>query len=302
MKRAYVEQKFNRSSLEVIGWANEIIDDYQGQGYDLTVRQLYYQMVSKDLIVNTQKSYKRLANIVSKGRNSGLIDWDAIVDRTRHLRENPHWTTPKSILRSAAQSYLEDRWQEQKYRLEVWIEKDALIGVIAPYCEEWDIPHFSARGYPSQSAMHEAGRDRLMQNDYHKQQTVILHLGDHDPSGLDMTRDIEDRLTMYSEWSEFEVRRIALNMEQVEQYGPPPNPAKITDPRAKAYIKKHGGESWELDALEPSVLVGLIDNEVNELIDFDQWEKTDRRIEKHKTTLAQVASNYEAIQGFLNIK
>jgi len=300
MKQAYVNQRFNRATLEIIDEANEIIGDFQAQGFDLTVRQLYYQMVSKALIENTQKSYKRLASIISNARNAGLIDWDAIKDRTRFLRSNPHWDDPGEILHSAAMSYLEDRWRNQKYRPEVWIEKDALVGVIERECKQWDVPFFSARGYPSQSAMWEAGRKRLREYDYLGQQTVIIHLGDHDPSGIDMTRDIRERLALYSGWADFNVQRIALSMEQIEQYDPPPNPAKITDPRAKAYIMEFGYESWELDALEPQVIIDLISRTITGLVDMQKWEEHGDTIDEHKATLQSVADNYDEVQTFLN--
>ncbi|MCD4738330.1 MAG: hypothetical protein K8R89_03610, partial [Anaerolineae bacterium] len=111
MKIAYTNKAFKQESLDLIGMANTIIAEYQAQGFDLTLRQLYYQLVARDLIPNQQRAYKRIGRIINDARLAGLVDWRAIVDRTRQVRGNSHWTTPKEILESAAYSYLEDRWE-----------------------------------------------------------------------------------------------------------------------------------------------------------------------------------------------
>lgn len=300
MKKAYINRKFAAKSLLLIQNANEIIDEYQAQGFDLTLRQLYYQMVARDLIPNKQTEYKRVGSIINNARLAGLVDWNAIVDRTRSVRSNPHWTTPKSILHSAAYSYLEDRWENQAWRPEVWIEKDALIGVISNICEEYDVPYFSCRGYVSQSAMWQAGHGRLQANNSKGQTTLIIHLGDHDPSGIDMTRDIDERLELFAGWGKHDIRRVALNMDQINTFKPPPNPAKVTDSRAKAYIAEFGYDSWELDALDPKVLINLIQSTLDDIIDPDKWLETEQRIAGHKKTLEAIADNYEELQDDIN--
>ncbi len=300
MKIKYVDKIFRSNSLTIIQTANQIIADYQAQGFDLTLRQLYYQMVARDLIPNKQSEYKRIGSIINDARLAGLIDWNAIVDRTRAVRTNPHWSTPKEILESAAYSYLEDRWGNQAWRPEVWIEKDALIGVIANICSEYDVPYFSCRGYSSQSAMWEAGHNRLRKNYHANQATLIIHLADHDPSGIDMTRDIDERLELFAGWGKHDVQRIALNINQVHKFNPPPNPAKITDSRAKAYIAEFGSDSWELDALDPNVLIGLIQSTLDNIIDPDKWDEIEQRIAEHKKTLQAIADNYEELQDGIN--
>ncbi len=296
MKIAYINKKFRAKSLDLIRTANEIITEYQAQGFDLTLRQLYYQMVARDLIPNLQSEYKRVGSIINDARLAGLIDWNAIVDRTRTVRANSHWTTPKGILQSAAYSYLEDRWSNQEYRPEVWIEKDALIGVISKTCEEYDVPYFSCRGYTSQSSMWQAGEGRLRKNHDNGQTTLIIHLADHDPSGVDMTRDINDRLTLFAGWGKHDIDRIALNISQVNQFNPPPNPTKLSDSRAKAYIVEFGHDSWELDALEPRVIANLIQDTLDAVIDSAAWDETEQRIVHHKETLSAIANRYEEIQ------
>ena len=241
---AYIDKKFSADTIAVIDRANVIIEDYQAQGFDLTLRQLYYQFVARGLIPNKDSEYKRLGGIVNDARLAGLIDWAAIQDRTRNLGSLAHWESPNSIINAVASQYRRDLWAGQPYRPEVWIEKDALVGVIEGVCNELDVPFFSCRGYTSQSEMWAASQ--RLESYLPDQKPLILHLGDHDPSGVDMSRDIRERLELFMGGVEFD--RLALNMDQVQQYAPPPNPAKITDSRAVGYIAIHGDESWELDA------------------------------------------------------
>lgn len=284
----YKEIKFKKATLLQIQMVNAIIEEYSVQGFDLTLRQLYYQFVSRDIIPNTNRAYKQLGSTVNDARLAGLVDWDSIVDRTRFLRSLPTWDTPASIVRSTAHQFRIDRWANQPYRPEVWIEKDALVGVIAGVCNELNVPYFSCRGYTSQSEMWAAAQ-RL--ESYAPQTPMIFHFGDHDPSGLDMTRDIADRLTMFM--GGMEVKRLALNYDQVLAFKPPPNPAKTTDARAKAYIREFGRESWELDALSPTTLAALIRDEIVALQDTDRWE-VDAEVEaRGREQLGAIASNWK---------
>lgn len=291
-KKCYVQKRFHGSSLLIIEQANEIIDEYRAQGYDLTLRQLYYQFVSRDIIPNNDREYNRLGSIVNDARLAGLIDWTAITDRTRNLRSVPHWDNPEQIIKSAASQFKLDKWLKQMYRPEVWIEKDALVGVIEGICAELDVPYFSCRGYTSQSEMWAAGQ-RMLRHRRNGQYPVIFHFGDHDPSGMDMTRDIDDRITMFA--GSCDVRRIALNMYQIEEYNPPPNPAKLSDSRADKYISEYGDDSWELDALEPSVISSLIEQEILSLIDKEAWEDVQEQEKSAKQDLETVTANWTYI-------
>ena len=268
-KIQYIRKRFSKSSLNIINQANNIIVEYEEQGFSLTLRQLYYQFVSRDFIANKQTEYKRIGSIVNDARLAGLIDWYSIEDRTRNLEALSHWCNPSDIVQTCINQYRIDKWENQKYWLEVWIEKDALTGIIQDICHKHDVPYFSCRGYTSQSEMWTASQRLLHHAQENDQIPVIIHLGDHDPSGIDMTRDIMDRLNLFSldfRGEGARVKRIALNMDQVEQYKPSPNPAKTTDSRYQAYIMEYGGDSWELDALEPGVIVGLIDKTINKLL------------------------------------
>lgn len=296
-KLCYVQKNFQPASLAVVVQANRIIEEYEAQGYSLTLRQLFYQFVSRDLLPNTQKSYSRLGNIISDGRLAGLIDWDAIEDRTRNLVRNPHWGSPASIIDSAASSYAIDKWEGQEYRIEVWIEKEALSGVFDRICSQLDVPFFACRGYVSQSEMWRAAQ-RLLTWDEKGYKTVVLHFGDHDPSGIDMTRDIQDRLRLFE--TEAEVIRLALTEEQIGEYDPPPNPAKATDSRFEDYRCKYGDESWELDALEPAVLSQLVMDAVFERRDPDKWGAALRREAEGQAQLQAVSDGWEGIVSSLD--
>lgn len=276
--------------MRLIEIADQIITEYGEHGLDLTLRQLYYQFVSRDIIPNKQKEYKRLGSIINDARLAGLLDWSAIVDRTRELRQNAHWAGPKQIIETCAKQFQIDKWAIQPNHVEVWIEKDALVGVIESICRKLDVPYFSCRGYTSQSEMWEASQ-RLerhsSRDEAHK--TVIIHLGDHDPSGKDMTRDIQDRMDLFTPDSNIEVRRIALNMNQVEEHRPPPNPAKLTDSRCRAYMARYGDESWELDALDPRLLQKLISDTVLEYRDEELWAEATKKENRYLRRLAKIA-------------
>jgi hypothetical protein len=311
MNIAYQNYNFADWKLAMIEQVNSIITDYKAQGYNLTLRQVYYQFVSRDWLpdrwadkatgsTNNERSYENLGSLISTGRMAGMISWDAIEDRTRELTSNGHWDDPSSIMGAVAQQYAVDKWDDQPYRVEVWVEKDALEGVIARPAKDLDISYFSCRGYTSQTAMHDAAM-RLKEYIENGQKVVLLHLGDHDPSGIDMSRDIEDRLSLFlgDLSSEFELRRLALNMDQVRRYAPPPNPAKITDSRATSYIRLHGKSSWELDALEPRVITQLITEQVEKLRSKGLWLARVAEEKHQKLLLKQAAERWDDVAAFL---
>jgi hypothetical protein len=296
-KIQYEKKNFAGSTLEIIKKAEEIITEYQDQGYQLTLRQLYYQFVSLDLIPNTERSYKRIGSIISDARRAGMIDWDAIEDRTRFIRSNSSWDGPKDILESARYSYHRDLWATQDYRIEVWVEKDALIGVLERVCKKLDVPYFSCRGYVSDSEMW-AGAMRMRDHTKNGQDVILLHLGDHDPSGIDMTRDIAERIQLFSQdRGHIVIERIALTREQIEDQAPPPNPAKVTDSRFEAYRYKYGEDSWELDALQPQYINKLITDHVNEYRDMERWDKAYQEQEDERAQIASIIKRWNKINS-----
>lgn len=263
------------------------------QGYDLTLRQLFYQHVSRDIIANRQGEYKRLGSVINDARLAGLIDWNSITDRTRNYESLPHWNSPAEVLQSAAESYAIDTRIDQHDYVEVWVEKDALVGVIEKACDPLDVGYLSCRGFVSQSEMWIAAQRFIVREHKRRrrQDTFLIHLGDHDPSGIDMSRDIQDRLEIFG--SSVQVERIALTMEQIEEYQPPPNPAKTTDSRYDSYKEIFGGDSWELDALDPRILTELITISVGSHTQDDKRRKQIRQQEKDRKEIERLADNWK---------
>ena len=324
----YQPKKFDPGTRVVIQRANEILDEYAAQGYDLTLRQLFYQFVARGVIPNKDTEYKRLGSIVNDARLAGEIDWDRITDRTRNLKENSHWANPQDIVAACGDQFQVDKWDTQPNYVEVWVEKDALVGLLEVACRPLDVAYFSCRGYTSQSEVWVASQ-RLLAKIRAGKRVTVIHLGDHDPSGIDMTRDIMDRLHNFLSYhgirdvaqqnptrngEEFEdykerlrpilqnawqcaepveVHRIALNMDQVQQYAPPPNPAKLTDSRARGYIANYGDESWELDALDPTTITDLIRLHVGRLRDDKLWEAAVAQEQKGRRELKAVAGGWD---------
>jgi len=297
MKFCYLPHNFNYATERLIGECNAVLENLTGQGYLPTLRQLYYQLVSKNIIANKQSEYKKLVDVCNKGRLAGLIDWDHLQDLTRDLRGLSHWDNPADIIAASAQSFRLDKWETQKTRVEVWGEKDALRNIVQRACNALDVPFFICRGYTSASEMYSAAQ-RLIGYIRNKQRPVIIHLGDHDPSGIDMTRDIQERLNLFG--AAVDMRRIALNMDQIEQYNPPPNPAKVTDSRFAGYVEEYGEQSWELDALDPPTLSALIRKEVQAFIDPVAWNTIEDREHEGIETLRKTSRLWNEVQAFLN--
>lgn len=295
----YIEHSFNASSLAMIEHANTLIADYAAQGLALTLRQLYYRFVAADLLANTQQNYSRLGAIVNNARLAGLMDWDAIEDRGRNLIKHSHWDTPGEIIETAAQSFRFDKWVGQPHRVEVWVEKQALEAVVGQAAAPLDCPYFACKGYTSQSEMWRAAQ-RFSEYIDNGHAPVVIHLGDHDPSGIDMTRDIFDRLNE-TFGVEVEIERIALNMDQIRKYKPPPNPAKLTDSRATGYIAKFKTHSsWELDALEPAQLRELIQKTIRSFLNVSLFNERVEEEKKARRVLALASQRWEEIEEMID--
>lgn len=255
---------------------NDIIEEYQEEGYVLTLRQLYYQLVSRGIIPNLTAEYAKLSKLLKEGRMAGIVDWDAIEDRLRKPSSPSSFDSPKDILDAAISQYQLPRQKGQDVYLEVWVEKDALSGVLKRVTERYHVPILVNRGYSSASAMFDSFM-RFKRAHERGQEVKVLYLGDFDPSGVDMIRDIEDRTREFMNGDDdcydlsFTIKGIALTRDQIRQYNPPPNPAKTTDPRAKDYIKANGSTSWEVDALPPTVLNQILDDEIKNNIDEEMY-------------------------------
>ena len=304
----------NKARLKII---NEIIAEYLADGYKLTLRQLYYQLVSRDIIPNKKLEYAKIGNLLKKGRMAGVIDWDAIEDRLRRP-QLPYWVHDiEDALGDTINSYRLDRLEDQKVYIEVWSEKDALSGILYRVTSKYHVNLVINRGYGSITAIYDAYK-RFKTQIAAGKTTHLLYFGDHDASGLDMVRDIKDRMFQFfmyglrdklsttifnsdmerAEWyknyldSIFTVEHVGLTTEQVGQYNPPPNPAKESDPRFKWYQKEYGNSSWEVDALEPAVLTDLLSTAIEDQIDLGMYESVIIQEDDDKKDLDNLKDDY----------
>jgi hypothetical protein len=301
---------------ELLAEATTIAEEYRDDGYDLTLRQLYYQLVSEALIPNSDKSYKRVGCVLGDARLAGNFEMDLIVDRGRTAGPSKHHECKlhvKDALTEAG-SYLKavphwsiavDRWFGQPKHVSVWVEKEALSGVFQKPCKDLGVGFFACKGYPSHSSLWEwlqslqeayttawndieddAGDTIDVGEPY---EAVVLYFGDHDPDGWQIPRSAEKTLNTFIQVHNLDVplvrfERVALNMDQIRRYNPPPYPAKPTSSRFKGYIREHRiSDAWELDALKPRVLDALIRASVAQHWDpdiYNDWQSLARTYRK----------------------
>lgn len=294
MKIAYEDKlRLSKGNSERLETINSIIEEYVADEYILTLRQLYYQLVSREIIANNQKEYAKLSVLLKRGRMAGIVDWDAIEDRGRQPKLPSYVTGIKDALNDTVEQYRLDRQRDQDKYIEVWVEKDALSNVFLRVTEQFHIRLMVNKGYSSCSAMHEAFKRFKRQMIVNNQSGLILYFGDHDPSGIDMARDIKERMIEFGihDYGEFEVKRPALTIQQVQQFKCPENPAKLSDPRSVWYVKEYGTKSWELDALPPRSLIEIIEKNVKQNIDVDLYNKNIRIEAKQRKVIADFAKN-----------
>jgi hypothetical protein len=250
---------FQRKTLDLFAAVNAILGQYDGP---LTLRQVFYRLVAAQQLENTRAAYCGLSKHLVNARLAGIVDDSRIVDRVRNTLRVPCWNDLPDFLETVRQSYRREKWTRQPYALEVWCEKDAVAGVLQPVTDRYEVLLFPCRGYDSYSALKDAG-ERIRRAG---RPTVVLYLGDFDPSGQDMPRDIRDRLTR-DFGATFDLRVIALTREQVDEHDLPQNFAKRTDSRAAAFIARHGDIAVELDALPPNVLQALVREHLDQFFD-----------------------------------
>ena len=258
-----------------------IAQEYHAQSLTLTVRQAYYQLVSRGMGESSQKYYKRVVAALADARCAGEFPMHLIVDRGRTVHEGDFTDCRLDVDdgEAQAQAYVEnlpfdcldvDRWHNQPIHTSVWVEKEALSGVFEKPCKDLGVSWFACKGYPSLSALWEWMKN--IEGSEH-QQAKVLYFGDHDPDGWEIPRAAERRLNELAEVWGLDIplisfERIALNMQQIQLYDPPPFWAKPSSSRYKGYIEEHDtDQAWELDALDPATLRALITTEVDKHFD-----------------------------------
>ncbi len=287
MKQQFRDIKFQKKNLILLGNIKEILEEYSMKGIKVTLRQLYYQLVARDLIPNKVSEYAKISSLLTNARYTGDIDWSAIEDRTRIPDLSNTFEDTEHLVEVACRSYQLDRWEGQEYYVELWTEKDAISSVIKPITKKYQVSVSVNRGYCSASSMYVSAQRFI---DHDGKNKILLYLGDHDPSGLDMDRDIKERLKEFG--VNVQVIRIGLTLKQIKKYTPPPNPAKTTDPRGTGYILKFGNQSWEVDALKPEFLQGLIEDSILTYLNLNKFEQVKEKeredIEELKEKLNEV--------------
>lgn len=279
----------------------ELAIEYQKMDIKLTNRQMYYQLVATDFIPNATEVYKRVSKFITDARYGGHLDWKIFEDRGRQTKPPSEWENIGALIDTSLKAYRLPRWDEQNCYVEVLCEKQALESVLKPVTKKWHVQFGYNKGYTSAASMYDLYQ-RVLRGIFDEKEVIILYFGDHDPSGIDMVRDIETRVTEFLVNGElsldpafvsdvFSVEALALTMEQVLELNPPPNPAKISDPRAKEYIKKHGNTSWELDAIDPMLLQEIAEEGILEYLDQSKYDSIVKREKEEAKALKGFADS-----------
>ncbi len=281
---------------QIVKATNQILKEYNIR---LTIRQIYYRLVSPpfQIFPNNIRSYKAFDRHLTRAREKYAVDWRAIEDRRRNTiggEQGLFFQSPKHyldwLLKDLEDSkyYKHRYWDNQPKSVEVWIEKEALGTLALQACKEYKVIVFPSVGYSSFTKIMEA-ISRFPKD----KETVILYFGDHDPSGIDMGRDLTSRLEDYGA-GDFELRRIALTIEQVQQLGLASNPTKIADSRAPSYVEQFGDACWELDAVPPNLLQQWVKEAVASEVDAVAWNETQELIETEKELIDLALSQSRA--------
>lgn len=269
-KKRYTTIAYQKKTRVRLDRIVKITEEYIKMKQRLSVRQLYYQLVAHNVIPNSLKSYNSAMGLIKNGRETGDIDWDCIVDRGRVPVMPRQYASVSEFMSKTAGLYRRNRWEGQPHYVEVMVEKDALTGVLEPIANEYHVLLLANKGYSSTSAMH-AAAGRINKEHERGKTCHILYMGDHDPSGMDMERDIKKRLAKFK--CTVELERVALTREQIEKYNPSPNPIKMSDSRTAWYRKHYGNQSWELDALNPQILAGILKKHILKYLDLQKYSE-----------------------------
>jgi hypothetical protein len=291
------------ATQDTLTQALSIAGEYDG---NLTLRQLYYQLVARGYIPNSQASYSRLGVILADARLAGTFPFEWLMDRTRESRPGSFIVDQTDVHRMLTQAADEvrtaprrwiwrDRWLGQPTHVSVWVEKEALAGVFEEPCSTLGVAWFVLRGYSSLSALSQwvDHTNRAFEDGRGIERAVVLYFGDHDPDGWEIPRSAERNVRAIADVRGVELppvtfKRVALNRAQIELYDPPPFPAKETSSRYAGYVREHGLTSaWELDALRPEVLQELIRSNVDALFDTEIHDANNDDVRRARDDMRQ---------------
>jgi len=280
MKIVFENHRFNKKTLPLLEAIKDTIKDYEDQNLAFTLRQLYYRLFSKGIIENKKSEYQKLGTIIANAKLSGELDMECIEDRTRRIRECDHYYSYEQILQTAVNAYKIDLWEGQEYRVMVFCEKDALIGIVEDAAYSLDCPCFSCRGHPSLTALWEIAQK------IEGYKTVILYLGDLDPSGVIIDQKIQERLNQFG--AIVYVNRIGLTLSQAIDYKIPPAEPKESDKNHDGYVKIYGKQVWELDGLPPDVIHNLVIENIKSYLDIKKYNARIKQQEAERKELKKI--------------
>ena len=249
----------------------------------MTVRQVYYQLVSRQVIENARGRYQAVSDLLVEARKDGTIPWEWIEDRLRRPRPVQMWTDLADFAETARRAYRRDVWAEQPGYLECWLEKDALSGIFEDALRPYGVTLNVGRGFDGWDSIHNAA-ERYADRDA----TAVLYFGDFDPSGEDMVRSLRERLAFFG--CEPELVKCALTSDDVARYRLPTDFTKATDTRRAAFVAKYGDVSVELDALPVEVLRARLVEEVEARMDLDALAAVRRAGQEDRRRLADLLS------------
>jgi hypothetical protein len=266
--------------------------------HPMTVRQVYYQLVSRQVIENNRGQYQAVSNALVDARKDGTIPWTWIEDRLRRPREVLMWDTLAERVESAVWGYRRNVWPLQPQYVEVWLEKDALSGIFEASLHRYGVTLNVGRGYDGWDSIHNAAEryqryrpsryadddPRILQEPDEMIPTTILYFGDFDPSGEDMVRSLDERLRFFG--VDPAMKKCALTADDVTRYQLPADFTKATDTRRAAFMEKYGDIAVELDALPVDVLRARLVEDVEALMDLDALAEVRRLEEEERRQLA----------------
>jgi len=252
--------------------------------YDrLSVRQLFYQLVSRGVIEKSESAYKRVCDAAVQMRLDGSLDYRKVTDGHRSRRLVYAHSSLHEALQSAHDLYRRNYWLDQPRHVEVWSEKDALSGVIQPVCDAYGVPYVATRGFPSITLLY----DSALAMAATRKPATVFYFGDHDASGQSISDGLERDLCGFD--ADAMVRRVALNPNQIAAHSLPTRPGKLTDSRQAGFAARFGGASVELDALPPDRLAALVEQSILSAIDREAWRRVSEIEALEASTLESIA-------------
>jgi hypothetical protein len=278
------------TKVEMAERANFLVDYAAAHG-PITVRGLYYQAEVAGIpgIDKTEGSYAKVQRQVLELRRSGDLDYEHIADATRWMRKPRSHNSIEDALAETARLYRRNLWRDTEDHVEIWIEKDALAGVIYPITSMYDVPLMVTRGFSSETFAYEAiaarGDD---ERDY-----WVYYFGDFDRSGRDGARSLQEKLERFAVDRPFRVvfEQVAVTRKQIKQFRLPTRPHKRNSPADRAWPHDY---ACELDAFDPNTLRELVRIAIETHLPMGQLEILKAAEESERDIISRLVAQFSA--------